>query len=539
MMDLIQKPRVSLRIAAFFCIILYLAGIYCRPLFPVDETRYLSVAWEMYSGKNWLVPHLNLQPYDHKPPLLFWCINLLWHAFSVSQEVAMALPFLCAFLLVMCTQRLAGKLMPDEKDIASATYILIGFLPFVVYSNMIMFDILLSVFVIIGITSIWDYARTSHNRHLVILSVCGGLGLLTKGPVILLHLVLPVLLARFWNKGSAIPRRKWVSYLVLSFLVSLLLGLCWAIPASIKGGPDFSDRIFWGQTAGRMANSFDHQKPFWWYLPFMPLFLAPWIFSPYIWKGLKNLKEIQTQKSLRFLIVWLVPAFISFSLISGKQLHYLLPLLPCLGIIMAMGLKNVTFDSSSRLNVLPFLVYGILMMIPLIIKFTYSLSSSEFAFGQDLLTPTSYLTGLSALAIMTGIFTIGHKKPLAYILSISLSSLILMLSMEFQAKDGFFKRYDIRPVAEVLERNPGLTLAFTRNYHGEWGFLARLDRRVRQMKVESKDLYLKYFPNSLIVVRTDDPAEVEAYDIIFSMPYKMQDRYYIIAKKGRGHLYSR
>jgi 4-amino-4-deoxy-L-arabinose transferase-like glycosyltransferase len=38
------------------------ASFSLRPLLPVDETRYLSVAWEMWLGGNWLVPHLNGVP---------------------------------------------------------------------------------------------------------------------------------------------------------------------------------------------------------------------------------------------------------------------------------------------------------------------------------------------------------------------------------------------------------------------------------------------------------------------------------------------
>ena len=53
------------------------AAISTRPPLPVDETRYLAVAWEMWQGGNYLVPHLNFEPYSHKPPLLFWLINIL------------------------------------------------------------------------------------------------------------------------------------------------------------------------------------------------------------------------------------------------------------------------------------------------------------------------------------------------------------------------------------------------------------------------------------------------------------------------------
>jgi len=40
-----------------------------RPLLAIDETRYLSVAWEMWLRHDWWVPYLNGSPYPDKPPL--------------------------------------------------------------------------------------------------------------------------------------------------------------------------------------------------------------------------------------------------------------------------------------------------------------------------------------------------------------------------------------------------------------------------------------------------------------------------------------
>ncbi len=46
------------------------------PFFPVDETRYLSVAWEMNINDSFIVPLQHGLPYSPKPPLLFWLVNL-------------------------------------------------------------------------------------------------------------------------------------------------------------------------------------------------------------------------------------------------------------------------------------------------------------------------------------------------------------------------------------------------------------------------------------------------------------------------------
>ena len=50
-------------------LVILLTALLTRPLLPVDETRYASVAWEMWSRGDFLVPYLNGEPYSHKPPL--------------------------------------------------------------------------------------------------------------------------------------------------------------------------------------------------------------------------------------------------------------------------------------------------------------------------------------------------------------------------------------------------------------------------------------------------------------------------------------
>ncbi len=75
---------------------LVLTALLTRPPLPVDETRYLSVAWEMWQQQHILVPISNGAPYSHKPPLLFWlmqasvmsCLICLYKSGIVSKNRA-------------------------------------------------------------------------------------------------------------------------------------------------------------------------------------------------------------------------------------------------------------------------------------------------------------------------------------------------------------------------------------------------------------------------------------------------------------------
>src|SRR5450432_2505051 len=91
------------------------------PALPIDETRYLAVAWEMRLHGDFLVPHLNGLPYADKPPLLFWLINLAWlvagmHAWAVRLGV-LASSFASLYLF----ERLVRRLDPAPALANNAT----------------------------------------------------------------------------------------------------------------------------------------------------------------------------------------------------------------------------------------------------------------------------------------------------------------------------------------------------------------------------------------------------------------------------------
>src|SRR4030095_17267083 len=60
-------------------------GLMARPAWPIHETRSLSVAWDMWTRGEQLVPHLNGVPYSEKPPLLFWLIEAGWGGLGVRE----------------------------------------------------------------------------------------------------------------------------------------------------------------------------------------------------------------------------------------------------------------------------------------------------------------------------------------------------------------------------------------------------------------------------------------------------------------------
>lgn len=306
---------------------LFIAALLFRPLLPIDETRYMTVAWEMFLQKQYAVLSLNFAPYHHKPPLLFWLINAVWEIFGVSRGTALIPVFAASAAVLFLTGKLADDLRPQKPAPDFTRWLMLGALPFLIYSTLVMFDMMLTVWLLACLLVFRTHARAPKSRYPLIAGLLIGLGVLTKGPVIYLYVLWPLLLYPFWRNDSFIPAAKFYKGVGIAVAVSALPVLTWLIPALSQTGENFAFWLVWNQTAGRVSGNFSsaHVHSIFFYFAFLPVLFVPWAFFPAFWK---NLRIVRSDPAFRFLGAASIPVFISFSLIAGKQPHYLLPLLP-------------------------------------------------------------------------------------------------------------------------------------------------------------------------------------------------------------------
>ena len=318
--------------------ILIASAIYSRPLIPIDETRYLSVAWEMWSSNDFLVPHINGEPYSHKPPLLFWLIHLIWYVFGVSELYGRLVGPVFGLGAIMLTVRLAKILWPTEKDVRHAVpFVLLGTFVWNLYSSLTMFDTLLTFFILSGLLSILKASKSKSKWPWVGLSLSIGLGILAKGPIVFLYIVPPLVLVNLWCTNNTFSLKWWYGCSLLSLFAGVGIALCWAMPAAMAGGEEYKHAIFFSQTAGRMVKAFAHSRPFYWYFLLTPLLFMPWFFWLPLWRGQKT-KSFDYATT--FCICAILPALFLLSLVSGKQIHYMLPILPTCSLLIARAVTG-------------------------------------------------------------------------------------------------------------------------------------------------------------------------------------------------------
>jgi len=489
---------------------LALAG---RPLLPVDETRYLSVAWEMWRGGDWIVPHLNGAPYGDKPPLLFWGILFGWRALAVNEWWPRLLAPMFGLMSTVLLAHLVRRLTPERPQTTDLAVAFLSGLLWVTYSTLVLFDTLLTACVLVSLAGVVEAWR---GRPLLGWFTCGagiGLGVLTKGPVLLVH-VLPVALLAPWWVGNTrqVTWRGWYLGIGVAVLLGAAIALTWALPAAMRGGPEYRAEILWEQTAGRIAKAFAHRRPWWWYLPLLALALYPWALWPPLWRALAGLRRDALEVPARFALAWVVPGFIALSLFSGKQIHYLMPLVPGFAILGAAGWSRAAeparwWDAAVPAS-LPALT-GLLLLsgeaLHTGLRLPGWVSQVSAVWGGVL------LIGALALALTKGM----HRQVIA----LSLASPALMIAVHL-AGDGLLERsYDLRPVASRLKaaEDAGRPVAYLGHYAGQFHFLGRLERPFDEVAREQLSRWEADHPEGLVIRLVK--SEADTAGALFARPY--------------------
>lgn len=435
------------------------------PPLPIDETRYLAVAWEMRDSGNWLVPHLNGDLYSQKPPLLFWLINAGWSVFGLNGWSARLVTLGCSLLSLGLLRIIALRLGVNLAGARHAQWVLLGIGHFAIFANAIMFDVLLTTCVLIAIVGVLDLAEGRHGRGILVTGLGIGLGILAKGPVVLLDMGFAAVTASWWSAAVRARPGRYFAALGVSVLLGAAIGLAWAIPAAIVGGEVYANAIFLKQTVGRVTASFAHQRPFWWYGWLVPLMLLPWLLVLRgNWSDVKQ--RVRSQPALRFALLWTLPTVLAFSLVSGKQGHYLLPILPGFALLFGVLVEQ----SGLRLRV--GLVGALVIVLGLVFAALPQLAATREKWA--LLVPLWPLWGLCIAAV--GLALVVLRKRLHTVVWPALTTLSVVLLIKLAIIQGTGQHYDPRLISAEIRKlqDQGAPLLHFGWHHGVYQFAGQL-----------------------------------------------------------------
>lgn len=336
---------------ALWALVLFGINIWGYDLWSPDEPRYAEVAREMQITGNYLVPHVNGKPYLEKPPLLMWLMVISSYPFGEITELPARLPSVISGVIsVLLTYYLAKKLA--GREIAWLSALIFMTMQRVWWQARFgQIDMLLTTLLLAALYCFytWYYSDRKSNKLLLVMYLCFLGALFSKGPG---TLVFPALffVVFYWKE----KRKIFDIHPIKGFLIVVLIYGVWYIYARWAGAAQLQKEAsqvmgadLFKQTLGRFIYGVSHPQPPWYYLLTLPVDMFPWsVFLlwiiPWVWKN-RNESE-----GIRFLLTWIIPAFIFFSIAVGKRAIYLLPLFPAMAILSALSLKS--FEETSTLR---------------------------------------------------------------------------------------------------------------------------------------------------------------------------------------------
>jgi hypothetical protein len=218
------------------------------------------------------------------------------------------------------------------------------------------------------------------------------------------------------------------------------------------------------------VNSFAHNRPQWWYLEMAPLLIFPWFFVPSFWKLIFQKSSKKLNEGLKFSLAWFFPVFIAFSFISGKQVHYLLPIYPALALMIASEFDRIKtiawYDHASV--ALPILILGGVF---------YYLNETHRA--NDLAPWMNKLPIQNSVILVLGsilLFIWKVKDRISFLWKLVAANILVISFLFLGVIYHTANAYDLREIGNTLKaiEEKDLPLAYLGNYAGQFDFIGRL-----------------------------------------------------------------
>ncbi len=490
------RPGRADAAGALALLALFAVGVMWRPLLPIDETRYASVAWEMWLRGDALLPTLNGQPYAHKPPLLLWLLHAGWAAGGVGTLWLRLLQALLAAATLAATVALARTLWPRRSALPGQAALLLVACPvFAYHASALMFDMLLALFVTLAWWGLALAATGAPRRGFAWLALGLAGGLLSKGPATWLHVLPLALAAPWWLRRPAIPWARWAGGVALATAAAALPLLAWALAAAAAGGPAYRDELLWRQTAGRMVEAFAHRQPAWYYLVWLPLLALPWWAWRVWWPALCSALR-RGEWGTRFALAGAVLPLLGFSLLSGKRFAYLLPELVMLALLAARGLAGrPPGPCTARGPGLALLALGLTAAV-------LAAPMARAAGGWDAMAPwlvAALLTGglgLTLAAWPAFADTRSALRAAAAAGTVAFAALLAGFTLAMR------EPYDLQGTAGQLAafEAEGRPVAIAARYHGQWSFAGRLRRPLTEIEPAGAARWLAEHPGGRVLL---------------------------------------
>ena len=341
-----EADRNKLSMGAYLALTLFAAlmfgpGQSSLPPFDRDESRYAQATTQMLETGDLIDIHYQDQVRYLQPAGIYWLQAAAVTAFGdvKGHEIsAHRLPsYLSAIIAVLLTGWIGARAFGSAAGVLAAvamgSCLLLG-----VEARMAKIDATLLA-VTLGAQAILlraylDRTRLSWRAAALFWALLGA-GLMLKGPLIVLFVGLTALSLSLWDRSTAWLLRLRPVLFVLTMAV--VAPWIWAISVKTHGG--FLSEALGHSLLGKVGGGQQRHggAPGYHLMMFGLMFWPSAVFAvlaiPFAWAKRRD-------PAVRFMIAWIVPAWIVFEAVATKLPHYVLPLYPALACLAAAAVLD-------------------------------------------------------------------------------------------------------------------------------------------------------------------------------------------------------
>ena len=360
------------------CYFVFFFNIGNYALMDVDETRYVSMARDMFNTKDFLTLYLNGEYFFEKPPLYFWgeCLSfaLFGHVSEFSARFPVALyGTLCTFLMYF-----VGKKVVSRRYGLISAVILATTMEFVMLAKFAILDIVVTT--CIGFSVLFGFLTQFVQEKNVkyfwwLFYIFSGLAVMAKGiPGFIVPFGTMFFVAIFNKSFKKIFKPQ---YFIVGILLFLLIVLPWHIVMFKMHDPLFFNEYIMKHHINRFFSSSEiHRKqPFYFYFLTILWGMFPYILSA-LAVGITKIKDRFAKKSLAishndmaqkflwFNVIGFAFTMLFFSSSSTKLITYILPVYFFTSFIIAYVWEDYIFNGKYKkeINLTVYILGGIFIL---------------------------------------------------------------------------------------------------------------------------------------------------------------------------------
>lgn len=357
------------------CYFIFFFNIGNYPLMDVDETRYVSMARDMFHCKDFLTLYLNGEFFFEKPPLYFWGECLSFAIFGKVTEFTARFPVALYGTLSTLLLYFTGKKIVSRRFGVISALILATTLEFVILAKFAILDIVVTTCVGFSVMFgfLTQFVQDKNKKYMWwLFYIFSGLAVMAKG---IPGFVVPFAVMFFVTIANKTFKQVFKpQYILPGFLLFFLIVLPWHLIMFKIHDPLFFHEYIIKHHIERFLNSneINREQPFYFYILTVLWGLVPWIFSA-IAVGITKLKLIKKfnvtelsnpQKYLLFNAIAFVVTMLFFSSSSTKLITYILPVYFFTACILGFVWEDYMFNKKYEkpINITVYILGGICIL---------------------------------------------------------------------------------------------------------------------------------------------------------------------------------